>query len=89
MGKPLWTFEGFRTDGGNSVVQKWYWDELTIDERDDIRDRIAYLGMIEKIYGENHTSNGLMKLGRYGRKHPEALYGFTATVRKRRMFLCF
>ncbi|MHB1700944.1 MAG: hypothetical protein ACYCSN_12595 [Acidobacteriaceae bacterium] len=43
MGKPLWTFEGFVTDALNQVVQDWYWDELTIDERDLIRDRIAHL----------------------------------------------
>lgn len=43
MSKPLWTFEGFVTEALNEKVQKWYWEELTVDERDLIRDRIGHL----------------------------------------------
>jgi len=43
MAEALWKFRGFVTDALTEVVQNWYWDELTKDERDLIRDRIAHL----------------------------------------------
>ena len=48
MEKPLWKIEGFITAAGNPVVQSWYWDEIGIEERDAIRDRMKYLVNVKK-----------------------------------------
>jgi phage-related protein len=48
MGKPLWRIEGFVTAAGNSVVQKWFWDEIGVEVRDALRDRMNYLMAVEK-----------------------------------------
>jgi hypothetical protein len=45
---PLWTFRGYTTEAGNSLVQEWFYEELGIEERDSIRDRINYLKDIER-----------------------------------------
>ncbi len=39
----VWTFEAYETDAGNRIVQEWYWEEICLDDRDLIRDRIRYL----------------------------------------------
>jgi hypothetical protein len=55
MSKPLWTFEGFETDAGNQVVQEWYWSDIGIDQRDDIRTRVAYIENVEQnLWKEPH-----------------------------------
>jgi Phage derived protein Gp49-like (DUF891) len=43
MEKPLWKIEAFKTAAGNAIIQQWFWDELTIEERDKLRDRMIYL----------------------------------------------
>lgn len=48
MGKPLWTFEGYRTEVGGTPVQDWYQDDLSVDDRDLLRDRIRYLQELER-----------------------------------------
>jgi hypothetical protein len=48
MDKPLWTFRGYTTDAGNSLVQVWFHENLSIDDRDLIRDRIRYLKEVER-----------------------------------------
>jgi hypothetical protein len=48
MEKPLWTFRGYTTDADNSLVQEWFYEELSIDDRDLIRDRINYLKVVER-----------------------------------------
>lgn len=48
MEKPLWKIEGFVTAARNAVVQSWYWDEIGIEERDAIRDRMGYLVYVKK-----------------------------------------
>ena len=48
MEKPLWRIEGFVTAAGNPVVQSWYWDEIGIEERDAIRDRMRYLVYVKR-----------------------------------------
>jgi hypothetical protein len=48
MEKPLWRIEGFVTAAGNRVVQKWYWDEIGIEERDALRDRMSHLANAPK-----------------------------------------
>ena len=53
MGKSLWRIEGFVKAAGNRVVQSWYWDEIGIEERDALRDRMGHLTMVEK-----HLWNG-------------------------------
>ena len=45
---PLWTFRGYTTEAGNSLVREWFHGELGIDERDSIRDRINHLKYIER-----------------------------------------
>jgi hypothetical protein len=45
---PLWTFRGYTTEAGNSLVQEWFREELSVDERDLIRDRIGYLQYVER-----------------------------------------
>jgi hypothetical protein len=55
MSKPLWTFDGYETDAGKAVVQRWYWDALNIDERDDIRLRTSLLADLQKnLWKEPH-----------------------------------
>jgi len=48
MDKLLWKIEGFVTAAGNPVVQEWYWDEIGIEVRDALRDRMNYLTTVEK-----------------------------------------
>ncbi len=48
MGNKLWTFDGFVTDAGTAIVQEWYWQDLTLDDRDYIRDRISKLENVER-----------------------------------------
>lgn len=48
MGKSIWTFEGFETEAGNRLVDEWFHEELSVDERDLIRDRINYLANVER-----------------------------------------
>jgi hypothetical protein len=48
MDKPLWTFRGYTTDAGNRLVQEWFHERLSIDDRDLIRDRIRHLKEIER-----------------------------------------
>lgn len=43
MNNTKWRIEGFETNAGNRIVQKWYWNKLDDDERDAIRDRMNYL----------------------------------------------
>jgi hypothetical protein len=45
---PLWTFRGYMTEAGNSLVQEWFYGELSIDERDLIRDRVNHLKYLER-----------------------------------------
>lgn len=84
MGKPLWTFEGFCTEAGGKPVQDWYYRELTVDERDLLRDRIRYLENLERhlwklpCFGpageelweiRRDTANGWLRI--YGFFHPD------------------
>jgi phage-related protein len=48
MDKSLWRIEGFVTAAGSPVVQKWFWNEIGIEERDALRDRMNHLTMVEK-----------------------------------------
>lgn len=43
MAASLWTFEGFVAARGRRVVQQWYHDDLSEDDRDGLRDRLTYL----------------------------------------------
>jgi hypothetical protein len=45
---PIWTFRGYTTDAGNSLVQEWFHGDLSVDDRDLIRDRINYLKNVER-----------------------------------------
>lgn len=45
---PPWRVDGFVTAAGNRVVQNWYWDEIGLEERDAIRDRMAHLANLKK-----------------------------------------
>jgi hypothetical protein len=44
----LWTFEGFVTPAGNRLVDDWFHNQLSEDDRDFVRDRINYLKDIER-----------------------------------------
>jgi hypothetical protein len=48
MGKLLWTFRGYTTEGGNKIVQNWFDFTLSEDERDLIRVRVNYLKDLER-----------------------------------------
>lgn len=89
MSEPLWTFEGFVTDAGTRIVEHWYHEELSVDERDLIRDRIRYLQNVErnlwrrpgfdKVKDEIHeirkdTSTGWIRI--YGYFHPQKRHCF-------------
>ncbi len=42
-----WTFYGYRTPAGRPDVQEWF-DELHEEEKDEVRDRLAYLQKLAK-----------------------------------------
>ena len=67
MGKPLWMFEGFVTDAGNRVVQNWYWG-LDVDDRDDIRDLVNYLGNVERHLWQEPRFKTLGTIGELRKK---------------------
>src|SRR5579863_4437192 len=48
MEKSPWKLEFFVTAAGTKIVQKWFWNETTLEERDALRDRANYLVNLEK-----------------------------------------
>ena len=79
MVKPLWSFEGFVTEALNRVVQGWYWDDIGIDERDDIRDRVNHLGNVERHLWKEPHFKFLGEIGEIRKKRPNGalrIYGY-------------
>lgn len=68
MGKPLWRFEGFITAAGNRVVQDWYWHEIGIDDREDIRDVVNYLANVERHLWQEPRFKSLGDIGELRKK---------------------
>jgi hypothetical protein len=79
MNKPLWTFEGYVSDSGNRIVQDWFDDELDEDGRDAVRDRIRYLGFVDRHqWKEPHFKHFKSDFGEIRKKTPEGglrIYG--------------
>ena len=80
MGKSLWSFRGYVTDAGARAIQRWYWDDLDIDERDLIRDRVNRLKDVERhLWGKPGFAplgEGLHEVRRDTRAGPIRMYGF-------------
>lgn len=80
MGNVLWVFEGFVTSSGNRLVQDWYWQELTIDDRDYIRDRISKLENLERINwrrpGFDKLDSGLCEIQKTTPSGEMRIYGY-------------
>jgi hypothetical protein len=79
MSKPLWTFEGYVTNAGNRVVQKWYWKGIEIDDRDDVRIRTSFLGGLQRNLWKEPHFKWFGDIGEYRQTTPVGalrIYGY-------------